>query len=368
MPIEELNGPYQLITAGGPNCRSICGPGTRYASDGSPCASTEVNYCEAIRQFPSNFRFGVTIRIADKTQGWFHGRLFLPEISTAPWKTGSEISIEAEPVKVPSLDFSVPNSEIPQEIRSYVFSDRIFGHMGLANTGIKIVTKLSDPSALELVSRFVPAYKNKATTTETYWSFQTLLYDNSNLVKQCTDKSGDFAGIVTTNALAYSGGPPTFDADNATLSYKVASPHYEANGNEAIGTYDLLVRSDVARCIYGFSTAPIKAEISITNQTGVQRIETTSFSERDGWLSLSANGFGYSSPVINVKLYQDSKIAEVNPSSSPVPIEISAPQKKDEPTSKNKLNRKSSIICQKGKLTKKVSAVNPKCPAGYKKK
>jgi len=31
-------------------------------------------------------------------------------------------------------------------------------------------------------------------------------------------------------------------------------------------------------------------------------------------------------------------------------------------------SKKSTITCVKGKLTKKVTAVNPKCPSGYKKK
>jgi hypothetical protein len=30
--------------------------------------------------------------------------------------------------------------------------------------------------------------------------------------------------------------------------------------------------------------------------------------------------------------------------------------------------KKTTITCVKGKLTKKVTAVNPKCPTGYKKK
>jgi hypothetical protein len=30
--------------------------------------------------------------------------------------------------------------------------------------------------------------------------------------------------------------------------------------------------------------------------------------------------------------------------------------------------KKSSITCVKGKTSKKVTAVNPKCPTGYKKK
>jgi hypothetical protein len=30
--------------------------------------------------------------------------------------------------------------------------------------------------------------------------------------------------------------------------------------------------------------------------------------------------------------------------------------------------KKTTIVCTKGTLTKRVTAVNPKCPAGYKKK
>ena len=35
---------------------------------------------------------------------------------------------------------------------------------------------------------------------------------------------------------------------------------------------------------------------------------------------------------------------------------------------KAKTGKKSTITCVKGKLSKKVSAINPKCPTGYKKK
>jgi hypothetical protein len=34
---------------------------------------------------------------------------------------------------------------------------------------------------------------------------------------------------------------------------------------------------------------------------------------------------------------------------------------------KAKTAKKTTITCVKGKLSKKVSAVNPKCPTGYKK-
>jgi hypothetical protein len=37
-------------------------------------------------------------------------------------------------------------------------------------------------------------------------------------------------------------------------------------------------------------------------------------------------------------------------------------------TAQSNLTKKTTITCVKGKLTKKVTAVNPKCPTGYKKK
>jgi hypothetical protein len=54
-----------------------------------------------------------------------------------------------------------------------------------------------------------------------------------------------------------------------------------------------------------------------------------------------------------VKLTQE---AELTPSPTPVA------------TSKPAAAKKGTITCVKGKISKKVTAVNPKCPTGYKKK
>ena len=110
--------------------------------------------------------------------------------------------------------------------------------------------------------------------------------------------------------------------------------------------YDLALRSDFARCLYGFSNAPIKAAVSISyGQEGTQNVatETVSQDKAKEWIYVSAKNFTFSAPTIKVKFTQE-KVA------APAPI------------------RKTSITCVKGKLTKKVTAVNPKCPSGYKKK
>jgi hypothetical protein len=100
----------------------------------------------------------------------------------------------------------------------------------------------------------------------------------------------------------------------------------------------------------------------------VSSVATTVVSERNGWLYLSANGFTFSSPVIQVKLTQEAPAPTPTPTpiatQAPAPVESAAPA----PTLKPVMAKKIAITCVKGKLVKKVSAVNPKCPAGYKKK
>jgi hypothetical protein len=89
--------------------------------------------------------------------------------------------------------------------------------------------------------------------------------------------------------------------------------------------------------LYGFSSAPVSATISVVGDGGESKTATTLVSEKNGWLKLAAYGFTFSSPTISVKLSQAKAV-------------------------------KTTITCTKGKLIKKVTGVGPKCPAGYKKK
>lgn len=348
-PVEEIPGQYRLIQPrdNGTTRASWVNwgdTGNWYLPDGSRCVGTDVNVCEAVREFPVGYRFGVSLRMGTKLSGWYHGRLALPDVTIKNWKTGQEISVEAEPVRVPTLNFSVPNAEIPQKVRDIVFTDRYFGKSGDGIREARINDGSSSAVMVDLAAAFAPAYKDKATSTNTTWAFKAMNYgQNSSDVQKCSDNTGNVAGLVTTNALTYLPGPPTFDKESQSLTYKVASPHYEANGSLASGSYDLSMRSDIARCLYGFSNAPIKAEISITSDEGEKKVATTIVNEKNGWLYLSAKGFTFSSPTINVKLSQEKVVT---------------------PVAKQKV----TISCVKGKTTKKVTAVTPKCPAGYKKK
>ena len=138
----------------------------------------------------------------------------------------------------------------------------------------------------------------------------------------------------------------------------MAAPHYSSNGDVFKGSYDLLIRSDIARCVYGFSKAPIKAELSVISANGTPQIATTVLGEKNGWVSLSAKNFEFSAPVIKAKLTQEPEVV-VAPSPTPTPTSTA---------SANPVIKKVTITCIKGKTSKKVTAVKPKCPTGYKKK
>jgi hypothetical protein len=84
--------------------------------------------------------------------------------------------------------------------------------------------------------------------------------------------------------------------------------HYLPGGTElALGTYDLVMRSDVARCLYGFSKAPLSGSVSVVNEKGAKTTATTVVSEKNGWLKMAAYGFTFSKKTIKVKITKKKK-------------------------------------------------------------
>ena len=136
------------------------------------------------------------------------------------------------------------------------------------------------------------------------------------------------------------------------------------------GTYDLSIRAEVARCIYGFSSAPIKASISVVSENGVSSVATENVGEKEGWFRLGAYGFTFSQPKLRVKLTQE-KAPEAlpanngTPSTTPANTPMTKPMTK--PMTTNKPSRSVTIKCVKGKSIKMVTSSSPKCPTGYKK-
>ncbi|CAN2187932.1 hypothetical protein MCEMRE20_00455 [Candidatus Nanopelagicaceae bacterium] len=357
-PVKPVSGNYAPMTSrpnwGPTGAPANSGPST--TPQGERCMVVDTDICQLPQDFPTGYRFGMSVQLAQKLSGWFHGRIALPQIDITPNGTGQIINIEADPVKISTLDFTIPNAQIPESVRKIIFSDADWGLQGdIRGDSIKtMLNGLSNPQTMQIMNDMLPTIGDKATQTIQYWSYRALNTWNNPEVQKCSKSRDELGGVVTTNALTYGDGPPTYNKDTGSLEYKVASPHFEANGSVASGTYDLAINSAVARCIYGFSSAPIQAEISITSSDGEKKVATTIVNEKNGWLYLSAKGFTFSSPTINVKLSQE-KVATPTPSATPVATVTVA-------------KKSVTITCVKGKTTKKVSGTSPKCPTGYKKK
>ena len=278
--------------------------------------------------FPSDARYRITARVTNKTTGWYKARLQDPIVSIEKFSpSNNRVTIEGKPVSVPTFAYKKSKREFaPKE-------NKWWQNNGQSNNTTPAAADQGD--IFEYIDYFRPLVNDKVAGFNTLWTVNSTNWGNEN---KCLMDSSRVVGVVSTNAMGYNGNSPSYKA--GTLNYQVAGMHYMPDGTSLVeGTYDLLIRSDAARCLYGFSNAPIQASISVTGEDN-QKVATTSMTEGNGWIKLSAYGFNFSDPTISVKLSQ----------------------------AKAQVKRSATITCTKGKTVKKVTGTNPKCPTGFKKR
>ena len=188
----------------------------------------------------------------------------------------------------------------------------------------------------------------RLTIEHNVWEFSVVPLEEAgdNWVAKCKNvmnSTSSFSGVISTNATVFVQGPPKLES-TGNLDFQVAATHLKQNGELNLGTYHLSIDQNVAKCIWGTSSIGASASISVISQNGEKQIATTSMGVAEGQLNFSASGFHFSTNKISISL-----------------------GKIDAPVAVSRRNP-STVICVKGKLTKKVTAVNPKCPTGYKKK
>jgi hypothetical protein len=137
------------------------------------------------------------------------------------------------------------------------------------------------------------------------------------------------------------GGTMYWDAEQGGLVMQVGSPHYDPNGEVIEGWFEGAIRGRYVTARFGIKPqlAAGSARLEIIYNNGEKKVATITakYDAVKDWIYLKGYGFTYSNPKLIVKFGNS----------------VKAPQ---------------TITCVKGKLTKKVSGVDPICPAGYKKK
>jgi hypothetical protein len=276
----------------------------------------ESGSCMLSHAFPADTRFTVKVRLHTEPAGWLHGRVNDPAISFTKNGSNTDVTVTAAPVQVPAFEVAKQHSAYPAAIRDTFGPDGPYkNEFGTRNPGGQYLTDLSQRNA-ELT---IKAYKDsgfaqfalvkdliqdKATYAPWIWRVRTLEDGEMTKAGKCLTEGDGVKGIVTTNATIYGSGPPAYNADSKSIDYKVAAPHYTRTGDVFKGAYHLHMRSDVARCFYGFTDAPVSGTVSVIEEDGDPGTAVTNISEADGWLKVAASGFTHSAPTVKVALTQ----------------------------------------------------------------
>ena len=367
-PIREVTGLYQEPSSS----VGAVGLGKGFFTNTVPsdkgCVIAERNRCALAASFNLGTQFTLKLRLSRNPNQWMHGRLSDPSVMVNPISNGAQLlTVTANPLEVPMVAGWVRWNDLPAAIKAKYpqgaggtgADNSDFTTTDLANRILRVGMRASGQEALDDFKLWNPLLDDKPMAMRTMWSLRSIT-NSDPAIRDC-DGQG-LSGLVTTNAAVYSDGPPSFEKESQSLNYTVGAPHYDTAKKVFSGSYSLIMNSEVARCIYGFSNAPISAKIEIASDDGSSSVATTTLTQKDGWLRLSANGFHYSTPQIKIKLTQE-KVVVAEPAPSAAPAAPVAAATKLSPA----VRVMKTIKCTKGATVRKVTATKPSCPKGYKK-
>jgi len=352
------------------------------------CVIVDKGRCALADNFYADQKIELALQMDNTVTGWMFGRMKDTKVSSIPIsKDSTLLTVEGASINVPFGHAWVPIKEIAtgspslqefarlqkligNDINSEWFNwSRPSNHPDLFQfsiTGSKEGGGFIPSSTVNGVGQFVgiepwlktisttPTWRFQGMSPSSFWGMDTT---SANKVWSCTvNDNTKLHGLMTTNAMAYSWSPPALK--DGFLSYKVAGAHFDSDGSVYKGTYNLSMNAESAKCIYGFTDAPIQATVSISKEGGeTTNIATELLSIQNGWMNLSANNFTFSDPTIRIKLTQEKSAAKPTPTASATPS----------PTASKVAASKITITCLKGKLKKVVTGIKPVCPTGYKK-
>lgn len=147
------------------------------------------------------------------------------------------------------------------------------------------------------------------------------------------DISCDSKGFTTTSSNATMAGQPFWDSGKQSLNFNMYGPHLDTAGKRNKGFFRFWASTAYLKCRWPQSNLGETNQftVGVYNEDGTKQIATTVASVKDGVLKVEAFNFHYSSPTIRLSA------------------------------------AKTTITCvNKAKKTKKVSALKPTCPTGYK--
>ena len=140
---------------------------------------------------------------------------------------------------------------------------------------------------------------------------------------------------------------PVWNNETKEFTWQAAAPHFAPDGvTQNKGFYKAVIPVNDAKLLWGLENpndAATALEVSVTTEAGGSTAALKSVSVKNGKIIIDVSNFGYSRPKLKIGIKAGYKPAK-------------------------SMANKSTITCVMGKTVKKITAVKPSCPAGYKKK
>jgi len=140
---------------------------------------------------------------------------------------------------------------------------------------------------------------------------------------------------------------PVWSEEEKAFTWRAAAPHFAPDGVTVNkGFYKAVIPTADAALLWGMTNpndAASALEISLTTEEGGTAAFLKNISVKNGRIIIDVSGFEYSRPKLKIGIKKGYKPAA-------------------------KILNKTTITCLKGKAVKKITAVKPSCPKGYKKK
>ena len=140
---------------------------------------------------------------------------------------------------------------------------------------------------------------------------------------------------------------PVWNNETKEFTWQAAAPHFAPDGATVNkGFYKAVIPVNDAKLLWGLENpndAASALEVSITTEAGGSAAALKSVSVKNGKIIIDVSGFEYSRPKLKIAMKKGWKPATA-------------------------MLNKTTITCVMGKTVKKITAVKPACPKGYKKK
>jgi hypothetical protein len=283
-------------------------PGVNRIGWGDPatvgCAAFDIGECAIDVPFPADHRFRVTLRMRDTAGMYLNGAVDEPVAYSEKVDGGHRFVLEAGPSPVLGLAGWVPKEQVPRNVIDAVFSS--LGSRGSWDIDFDAASYRSlgrgGREPLAWLKALLPYFGDRASFVVDAWYVENTP-SLGQYTSQCVNQGrGEFIGIVSSNATAYTGDPPTYDQSTGTLKYEVAGPHYMPDGvTLSKGRYSINMNADFVKCILGVDRVPSMARVELIYPDGEASAATLAVKQDKNWLRLYYENFTFSSPTVSVK-------------------------------------------------------------------